>query len=938
MVNKSRWITSGVIITIIIGLFSFNLSGVKSQDPAPQKIESDAAQVTRTGNWSSQATTSASGGSYLYNSPSTSMEVGSTDEDALSLEFSGTTLEILYVSGPSLGTLAIEVDGTVLRTVITRDTETRYGQSTVINYLTDEPHTLKVYAQEGGIIAVDAFIISPSVGGVGSEPSAPDTLIDQPTDPDFASIANILINEVDAGSTDRIELFNPTNAPVNMTGWVVQTFGATTTLDTEFILPTFTLQPGAYVIINENAGTNTATTLFQDDNMGFEFSGSGAVRLLNPLRNGVDFVRWNDSLAVPAPPDIFTGDVGVPDDGRNLGRAEGNDDDDIQGDWETQCPTLGGINDRCLVLNEFFHGSPDAVEIFNASSQAINLSGYQFTAYSTVNSNNGTFVFPSHTIQPGGYVILRESTGTPSGNVFFSGFNFAWNDGDGGGELRTNTNSQADFFQWGTVQILTPPNWIGTGIIAAGEDFSQARQSSGFDGNWGGDFCPQESTLGVANPSCLVISEIFGGDPEYIELHNNSAAPYPIGGLNLDIFNDATTTPLPAFVLPTHTIPAGGYVRIVEGSGSNSIGTIFMNTGNVITWTAGQGGAVRLEQGAFEMDLVRFGGSLVTGGDGSHFLSPNPPPIPAGNNLSIARHTSGTDFDEGGDWCVQRNTPSTRNHGCNARLAIFLAGSAPHRTVTLIDSLTNPAPPNAYNTYTMQIPTAATNGQWVMGDWDGDGDKTPGFYGNNGVFYHTNNYGPTTTWTETWFGLLTGVAGNRPVVGRFLGANNHDCLGVVDSQNFPPFGVAFALYFTCNMNGGDPAKTLQWLSILLPDNQGHSGTFQFAAGDFDNNGIDSIAARRGQFITFTNTNPNTVNGTFPNAQFWGVPPGMTGHEGSFVVGDWDNDGFASFGAYYPAFGLFYFRNDLLFNSGAYGAQQSTGAFPATATAASWEGY
>ncbi|KAB2853360.1 MAG: hypothetical protein F9K46_18465, partial [Anaerolineae bacterium] len=119
-------------------------------------IESEDALVQQQGTWAIQASSQASGGSYLYSS-------GSLD-DVLTLEFTGTAIEIVYVAGPSLGTLAIDVDGIVLRTVITTADSTAYQQTTRLDYLTDESHTLRVYAQEGGIIGVDAFVLPALTG------------------------------------------------------------------------------------------------------------------------------------------------------------------------------------------------------------------------------------------------------------------------------------------------------------------------------------------------------------------------------------------------------------------------------------------------------------------------------------------------------------------------------------------------------------------------------------------------------------------------------------------------------------------------------------------------------------------------------------------------------------------------------------------------------
>lgn len=250
-------------------------------------------------------------------------------------------------------------------------------------------------------------------------------------------------------------------------------------------------------------------------------------------------------------------------------------------------------------------------------------------------------------------------------------------------------------------------------------------------------------------------------------------------------------------------------------------------------------------------------------------------------------------------------------------LALFRTDTLQANLLQTLD--TNPAAIDYY-TYATGVPSGATNGQWVMGDWDGDGVETPGVYGPNGVFYHTNALGPSSSWQGTWFGLLTGTAGKRPVAGRFDASINHDCIGVTDSSDFPPYGTAFALYFTCNLAGGNPPKTFQWLSVLLPDNQGHSGVWEFSAGNFDPtvDAVDTIACRRGNFITWTNTPPTTQNAAFPYAQYIGAPHSGTSQ---FVVGDWNSDGTDSFGLYYAALGRLRGRNDLDWNSGLYPIDQ-----------------
>lgn len=249
------------------------------------------------------------------------------------------------------------------------------------------------------------------------------------------------------------------------------------------------------------------------------------------------------------------------------------------------------------------------------------------------------------------------------------------------------------------------------------------------------------------------------------------------------------------------------------------------------------------------------------------------------------------------------------------------------RTISSLRRLSQPVDTALFPVFPIGTTPPTGNRRWVMGDWDGDGKKTPGFYGANGVFYTTNIIGTVSdegqaVWDGTWFGMNSGYAGNFAVAGRFDASVPNDCVGVIDSGNFPPYGVAFALYYTCDLSEPNPDKTFQWLSVLLPDAQGFTGAFQFTTGDFgtDGNtlpnfvpdGIDTIAVRRGPFVAFTNTPPTTQNATFPNAQYLGF--GNSGDYGWFVAGDWDTNRLDSFGIYFNLFGTLHYRNNLEWNN------------------------
>lgn len=145
--------TSIALVSLTIFAIMFlaisGTSTVFSEDPSGlTTIESNDVLVGQTGTWTSQNAAEASGGSYLYSS--------GDEDDSLSLDFYGSTLIIDYVSHPTFGTFAIEVDNNILRTVLSTSEETTFGQQAVIDYLEDEPHTLRIFGVEG-IVAIDAI-------------------------------------------------------------------------------------------------------------------------------------------------------------------------------------------------------------------------------------------------------------------------------------------------------------------------------------------------------------------------------------------------------------------------------------------------------------------------------------------------------------------------------------------------------------------------------------------------------------------------------------------------------------------------------------------------------------------------------------------------------------------------------------------------------------
>jgi hypothetical protein len=117
---------------------------------APQQIlESDVDIAQRAGIWTLYPTDLASGGAYLYSSGSLS--------DTLSLTFSGTQIDVIYIQHPALGTFALEVDGSVAQIINAYATETVFGTHVTIT-LPAGQHTLRIIPVSG-TVAIDAFAL-----------------------------------------------------------------------------------------------------------------------------------------------------------------------------------------------------------------------------------------------------------------------------------------------------------------------------------------------------------------------------------------------------------------------------------------------------------------------------------------------------------------------------------------------------------------------------------------------------------------------------------------------------------------------------------------------------------------------------------------------------------------------------------------------------------
>jgi hypothetical protein len=153
----------------------------------------------------------------------------------------------------------------------------------------------------------------------------------------------------------------------------------------------------------------------------------------------------------------------------------------------------------------------------------------------------------------------------------------------------------------------------------------------------------------------------------------------------------------------------------------------------------------------------------------------------------------------------------------------------------------------------------------VMGDWDGDGVKTPGVLRGN-VWWLTND--PVATDQTRWTSFTYGSPGDSPVVGDWDG-NGTDTIGVKDGNT----------YFLRNTNSTGPAD----IGFTYGD-----AADTPVVGDWDGNGTDTIGVVRGNLWFVRNS---LTTGNSDDGWAFGDPGDLP------VVGDWYGTGVDEPGVY-----------------------------------------
>jgi lamin tail-like protein/flagellar hook capping protein FlgD/immune inhibitor InhA-like protein len=186
-----------------------------------------------------------------------------------------------------------------------------------------------------------------------------------------------------------------------------------------------------------------------------------------------------------------------------------------------------------VVISELDLGSQDAIELYNASSAAVDMTGWQIQVYVNDDTQQQVariYVFSSFTLNPGDAVAVYErgDEGNNGSYHLYAGtnpqaFNASWDASvDGACVLRDANLQPVDFVKWRDPQnndntTPVPAGTAFTGILYPPPSNSKhlARDISGTDTDAASDWTYQSNTLASANHAAPVLGTCFpAGDPD----------------------------------------------------------------------------------------------------------------------------------------------------------------------------------------------------------------------------------------------------------------------------------------------------------------------------------------------------------------------------------------------------------------------------------------
>lgn len=186
----------------------------------------------------------------------------------------------------------------------------------------------------------------------------------------------VVINEIDLGARDAVELYNGGEAPADLTGWQIEVYQNDMAPGGPPSIYTFTprtLGPGETVTLHE-AGLpvdNGTYHVYAGDQQTFNAPWNngldGAVVLRNAIQQPIDFVKWRAADGTqnntPVPAGVsFSGDLDTPEAPLTLARDISGTDTDQASDFGGHYGSLGSANHPSPVYHTLFDvGDQDVI-------------------------------------------------------------------------------------------------------------------------------------------------------------------------------------------------------------------------------------------------------------------------------------------------------------------------------------------------------------------------------------------------------------------------------------------------------------------------------------------------------------------------------------------------------------------------------------------------
>ena len=173
------------------------------------------------------------------------------------------------------------------------------------------------------------------------------------------------------------------------------------------------------------------------------------------------------------------------------------------------CSTYATVLGGTVVINECDQGAEDKVELFNADSTAVDLTGWVIRIHRNGYAQT-SYTFPAFTLYPGSFVIVHEG-GNPADNgsvhLYGGGFSIPWLNGDDGAcTIEDDGGTAVDFVRWDNVSGFdpnttpVPPGLAFTGtLVSSPAGKNLARDKDGADSDDASDFADRDATMGSPN-------------------------------------------------------------------------------------------------------------------------------------------------------------------------------------------------------------------------------------------------------------------------------------------------------------------------------------------------------------------------------------------------------------------------------------------------------